>query len=57
MILKYNKFALKPTKCDKCGGYIWLERYRREVYWKNIFTGETAEITCKRCVKESEENT
>lgn len=51
MIIKYNGFAFKITRCKKCGRDFWLERYRKEGVW-NIFTGKTAyEPVCKRCVE------
>lgn len=54
MILKYNGFALKPTRCRKCDCVFWLERYRKEESY-NLFKGKIEyKARCKRCV-ESEE--
>ena len=51
MKIIFNKFAISPVYCDKCHNYVWLERYRKETYWREFgnISAELSHNTCKEC--------
>lgn len=54
-ISMYDKFALLPTKCDKCNRlfiFEWYNVYRREI---SPFS-EIKIIKCEKCLKKDKDN-
>lgn len=54
--IRYDRFAIFPTQCDKCKRIVWLEGY--DVYYKayGINHQRLMRYKCKRCIaKEQKE--
>lgn len=50
-LLKYDRLAIVPKRCDRCNRLFWLEPYN--IYYKTIGMGfqSIQKVECKVCVK------
>lgn len=48
MILKYNRFALVPVCCCRCGEIFWLEGYYNHGNFGEPY------CVCKRCLEKED---
>lgn len=54
-ISMYDKFALLPTKCDKCNRLFIFEWYN--VYYREVsHLSEIKIIKCEKCLKKGKDN-
>ena len=54
-ISMYDKFALLPTKCDKCNRLFIFEGYN--VYYKQVSPFcELKRVKCEQCLKKDKDN-
>ena len=54
-ITMHDKFALLPTRCDKCNRLFIFEWYN--IYYKQVSPfGELKRVKCKRCLKKDKDN-
>ena len=54
-ISMYDKFALLPTRCDKCNRLFIFEWYN--VYYKQVSPfGELKRVKCEQCLKKDKDN-